>query len=110
MKVTKKQRREFLRKKLTEPRWATRALLTIYGYQTNEEQETEHTRIINDMGFTGVDGNILTSFAKQFLNKGYLSPKQMEIVTKKMPKYHRQIMGTTNLEKLDRMIMNASTI
>ena len=87
-KVTKKVVREYLKEKLsTDEAWAIRALVKIYAYQTENEKEYLETNEENGVGFSGADAEILTSFAEQYRRKGYLSPKQMEIVYKKMKKY-----------------------
>ena len=100
-KITKKQIQEFVKNKLSnDPRWAKHALLKIFEFQTAEEQESEHTYFHNGVGFTGADGEILSSFAKQLQRKGYLSPKQMDLLYKKMPKYWKQIVSISDEEKL----------
>ncbi len=71
--------------------WAIRGLLKIYSYQTADEQATETTREYNDVGFNGVDAEILSSFAKQVLAGRTMSLKQMALIYKKMPKYARQL-------------------
>jgi hypothetical protein len=73
-----------------------KALLWIYKYQTPEEKHAQTTRVLNGVGFTGVDGELLSSFAKQIISKGYLSDRQMEIVRKKMKKYEMQMMKISN--------------
>jgi len=74
-----------------DPRWAIRGLLRIYADQTAEEQNAGHTHEHNGVGFTGVDGEILSSFAEQ-VNKGrIMSVKQMALIHKKMPKYATQL-------------------
>lgn len=104
-KITKKETRDFVRKQLaTNKTWALKALMKIFDFQTQDEQEYEHTREFNKVGFTGVDGEILTSFAKQYLTHGFLTPKQMALVYKKMPKYWMQIIKISNREKLEKMI------
>ena len=72
------------------------SLLIIYDRQTSDEQRSENTIENNTIGFTGFDGRILTSFANQYLEKGYLSRKQKEILRKRMPKYWRQINDEVN--------------
>ena len=100
-KITKKQIQEFVKNKLSnDPRWAKHALLKIFEFQTAEEQESEHTYFHNGVGFTGADGEILSSFAKQLQRKGYLSPKQMDLLYKKMPNYWKQIVSISDEEKL----------
>lgn len=100
-KITQLQKKEFLKKKLgSDSRWAKHALLKIFEFQTAEEQEAEHTYFHNGVGFTGADGEILSSFAKQLQRKGYLSPKQMTFLFKKMPKYWKQILTISDESKL----------
>ena len=62
----------------------------------------------NDIGFTGTDGNILSSFAKFYLRTGRLSEKQMVIVFKKMPKYHKQVIKMSNQEQLQKLVEAAA--
>lgn len=101
----------FIKDKLmTNEQWMLKGLYTIYQYQTEEEQNTETTRFHNGVGFSGVDGEILTSFAKQLIRKGYedhlrnklgvrisqyFSPKQEAILRKKIGKYARQLVRVT---------------
>jgi hypothetical protein len=74
-----------------DSRWAIKGLLRIYADQTAEEQAAGHTHVHNGVGFSGVDGEILSSFAEQ-INKGRnMSPKQMILIHKKMPKYAAQL-------------------
>jgi predicted ribosome quality control (RQC) complex YloA/Tae2 family protein len=68
-----------------------RALIAIYNGQTFAEKDCRATTEDNGIGFTGVDAEILTSFAEQFLSRQYLSPKQRAILVKKMPKYAGQL-------------------
>ena len=69
-----------------------KAMLRIFEYQTYSEQESEHTQDFNGVGFSGVDGEILSSFTKQFQTRGFLSPKQMIIARKRMQKYASQLL------------------
>ena len=98
---TKSEIKSYIKQKLsTNHKWAMRALIKIYEFQTADEQHYKQTSEHNKVGFTGVDANILSSFAKQ-VNKGYnLSQKQMTIVFKKMPKYWNQILSLIPQEKL----------
>ena len=82
---------EFKEKLATDPRWATRGLLRIYSFQTESEQASETTSEDNGVGFTGVDADILSSFAKQVQAGRNLSQKQMDLLLKKMPKYAGQL-------------------
>ena len=68
-----------------------RALLVMFDRQTSNEQLAERTADKNDIGFSGVDAEICSSFAKQYKSRGFLSPKQMVIARKKMKKYWKQL-------------------
>jgi hypothetical protein len=107
-KITQKRTREFLKEKLSKnPKWALKALVKIYEFQTAEEQENEHTYDHNGVGFTGVDGNILSSFAKQYLKYHKLSEKQMNLLLKKMPKYWKQIVSISDEDQLNNLILQS---
>jgi hypothetical protein len=100
-KITKTKIRDFVKTKLEkDPAWSKRALLRIFEFQTREEQHEEHTLFHNGVGFTGTDGKILSSFAKQLERKGTLSEKQMYLLMKKMPKYWSQVVKISDEEKL----------
>ncbi len=90
----KYERIALLRERLaTNLRWATKGLVRIYEFQTADEQASGHTRVYNNVGFSGVDSEILSSFAER-VNKGYnLSPKQQIVLFKLMPKYAKQLDG-----------------
>ncbi len=91
--TTKKDQISFLREMLaSDIRWALKGLVTIYEYQTASEQECGHTSDHNGVGFTGVDGEILSSFAEQVKKNRFKgSTKQLDILYKKMPKYAKQL-------------------
>lgn len=82
---------------------AKAALLRIYSYQTKEEQATGHTHEYNNKGFNSNDAEILSSFALQLETKGWLSPKQMTIVKKKISKYSNQLFDHI-IEPLEKQI------
>lgn len=69
-----------------------RGLLVVFNNQTIEEQRIEGTVEHNKKGFSGPDAEILTSFAKQYLEKGYLTPKQFAIARERMKKYWKQLL------------------
>lgn len=106
MKLTNKNRTAFVKQQLaTNPQWAVKALVRIYTEnQTAEEKVIEATKEDNGIGFTGTDGNFLSSLAKQFIAKNFLSQKQMVFVMKKMPKYHAQVIKMSNLTTLNKMV------
>lgn len=69
------------------------ALLRIYSFQTESEQMSGQTHETNRIGFNANDAEILTSFAEQLKNKGWLSKKQLDLTRKKIVKYSRQLFG-----------------
>ena len=88
----KKDRIAYIKEQVkVDARWAIRGLLRIYEDQTAEEQNAGHTHDHNGVGFTGVDGEILSSFASQIEKGRNMSPKQMALIYKKMPKYAAQL-------------------
>ena len=84
----------------TNPAWAIKGLVKIYTLQTSDEQASDTTSHNNGVGFSGCDANILSSFAKQVKAGRNLSPKQMVIVYKKMPRYYRQILQFISEDKM----------
>lgn len=79
-------------------RWIERAVIAIFNKQTENEKEVESTNIRNNVGFTGADAKILTSFAKQLLkNKNrHLSDKQLAIAKRRIVKYAGQLAKIAN--------------
>ena len=76
--------------------FAVRCLLELYKCQTADEQAIGTTKENNNVGFTGSDAQILSSFAEQCRNpnpryRSPLSPNQFKLLRKKLPKYHRQL-------------------
>ena len=67
------------------------SLVKIFEFQTVSEQASHSTNEDNGVGFTGVDADFATSLAKFYIDKGYLSPKQMGYARKLMPKYAGQL-------------------
>lgn len=109
MKLTKQNITAYVRQQLsTNQLWAVKAMVRIFQEnQTQQEQATEATVEDNGIGFSGTDGEILSSFAKQQLSRGSLSPKQMVIVFKKMPKYHKQVIAMSDERRLKELVANA---
>lgn len=105
---TKAARLAAVRAKLaTNPKWALRTLTVVYQGQTNQEQSAERTIEENGVGFTAFDAEILSSFAQQVERwersdptRRYaspLSPRQMDLLFKRIPKYAGQLLARTNL-------------
>lgn len=89
---SKKELQEAIRAQITSSdAQSIKAMLRIFEYQTEDEQHYGDVSEYNGVGFVGNDARILTSFCKQYTNKGYLSPKQMAIVRKKVGKYAGQL-------------------
>jgi len=68
------------------------ALIKIYNQQTAQEQRSEDTIEDNGVGFSGVDGKILSSFAGFYRKTGFLTVKQMLIARNKLCKYAGQLL------------------
>lgn len=96
---TKDEIREQL---ITNDAWLIRGIIAIFEYQTASEQASDNTSEDNGVGFNGVDGFILSRFAKFCLKiksegrKPFLTPKQKAIALKKMPKYAGQLAKIAN--------------
>jgi hypothetical protein len=100
-RITNKLKIEFVKSKLTtSPAWALRALQVVYSNQTADERMFGITSENNNIGFTGTDGEFMSSLAKQYKQRGSLSPKQMKFVMTKMKKYHKQILVVMDDNKL----------
>lgn len=82
---------EWKEKLATNPVWALRGLMAIYKYQTDAEKAVGSVTVDNGVGFAGVDGEFLSSLARQYQQRGSLSAKQMQFLHKKMPKYAKQL-------------------
>lgn len=82
----------------TRPQQAIKGLMRIYANQTESEQSSGIVISNNGIGFVHVDSEILTSFAKQFEERGSLSEKQLAILYKKMPKYAGQLINAAIAE------------
>lgn len=94
--TTKKARIAHIRTMLsTNSAWAIRGMLRIYEAQTEDEKVSEDTKHDNGVGFNGTDATLLSSYSKQVLGGRTMSPKQMEYIFKKMPKYARQLEGVS---------------
>lgn len=84
----------------TNDKAVLRALAAIYASQTRAEQSIGGTHDANGVGFSGVDGEILSSFATFAARFGRLSDKQMVLARKKLRKYWNQlrVIAETNHE------------
>ena len=91
MSVKTAQIAEYRAALASNPAWAHRALVVLHDQQTRDEQETRTTETHNGVGFTGIDAEILSSFAEQVKRGRTLSPKQLAIAHRRLPKYAAQL-------------------
>lgn len=92
-KETKAQKIAALRDTLSRNKKAAiQALLTINRLQTESERTLGVALRSNGVGFTGYDAPILSSMAIQLSRHGNLSPKQMEVVHRLIPRYATQLL------------------
>jgi len=100
--------RDFVKEKLrNNPKWALHGLEVISRNQTTTEFQKEETTELNKIGFNGRDAKILTSFAKQYAFKKYLTPNQMSALHSMMPKYWQQIVKAANQVQLGILVSSA---
>ena len=90
--MTRKALLAALKERLAQDdRWALRALTVVYRNQTADEQRAQQTIEHNGIGFSGPDAEILSSFARQYQQRGSLSPRQMTVLRRKIPSYAGQV-------------------
>ena len=68
-----------------------RALLYLYGRQTDDERSGGYTAHENGQGFSAVDAPFLTSLAEQVKNGRSLTLKQTEVARRILKRYRRQL-------------------
>jgi len=90
MKTTYKKH-EIRAKVQTDARWACKAVVALYKFQTSEEKYLRESVFQNQVGFNGVDAEILSSFAEQIIAGRTMSEKQMTIIFRAMGKYAGQL-------------------
>lgn len=105
--INKKQTLTFVRAMLrTNRNWTQRAIVRLHERQTADEQASGMTKDDNGIGFSGIDAKILSSFAQQIEDGRTLSPNQMRIAIKRVPRYARQIATLIPADKLESAINN----
>jgi len=92
----KKQATHYKIKIKTDPRWATRAVVAIYRYQTEHEKYLQETVYHNRVGFNARDAEFCSSIARQVIAGRALSPKQLAVLHRVMPKYAGQLVRIVN--------------
>lgn len=85
-------------KLLNDNAWVVRGLLAIYKFQTESEKYAQETLEHNNVGFNGADGKILSSIAEFYINRNFITEKQLYVVKKRMPKYAGQLARIANKE------------
>ena len=106
--ITKQTIADYVKHMLaTNEKWAIRGMLKIYDRQTNDEQQSQATSHNNSVGFSGVDGGILSSFSTYYLKYNRLSPKQLTIVFRRMPRYWAQILSVIPVDKMEKLAQDA---
>ena len=101
MTMTKKALLAALKERLAQDdRWALRALSVVYRNQTADEQNAQQTLEHNGIGFSGPDAEILSSFARQYQQRGSLSPRQMHVLRRKIPSYAGQVARVADMTRL----------
>lgn len=89
--ATKQEIRDLAEKIKQDEKLAIDCLMTVFKEQTAVEQQAHSADTRNGRGFSKFDAELLTSFAKQFKAKGWLSPRQKFITRKRMVKYAAQL-------------------
>ncbi len=79
-----------------------RLLLILYRRQTLSEQRDGFSREQNGVGFSKFDVPLLTSIAEWGQSRGYLTPKQVEVVRRRLGKYVRQLNSYDDTESAQR--------
>jgi hypothetical protein len=77
-----------------------KALVKLYAFQTQSEQTSQNTLYFNNVGFNGADGKFLSNVAEFYNRNGYLSPKQIKCVRKRLLKYSGQLAKIVNGKQL----------
>jgi len=93
--------KQYIQSKLnTNDRWMYTALIRLYSKQTLEEQTFDESLEINNQGFSSADAELLSSYAKQYESKKFLTPKQKHWCRTKILKYWEQIWNISDQERM----------
>jgi len=85
----------------TNDKAVARAVYAIYERQTEAEQYNESTLVINGIGFTGAHGHIGTSMGKQYKERGFLTPGQINWWKERIGKNNRMRIAIYASQLLD---------
>ncbi len=86
-----------------------RAFHSLYERQTVGEQETHESHEQNGRGFTKFDADLLTDIAQKSEKHGSLTPKQTQLVGRRIRKYHRQLVEIANANEQRRFVTETAT-
>ena len=92
---------------MTNNDYLEKAILKLYKYQTEHEQQTQDTAVLNGVGFNTIDANFLSSLAEWILDRKHapvaekdkyvvrrhLTYKQLLFARKKVTKYAGQLVN-----------------
>ena len=92
---------------MTNNDYLEKAILKLYKYQTEYEQQTQDTAMLNGVGFNTIDANVLSSLAEWILDREHapaseqnkyvvrrhLTDKQRLFARKKVTKYAGQLVN-----------------
>jgi hypothetical protein len=73
-----------------------KAIVKIFERQTEDEKQADATGHSNGIGYNGSDAFIMSKFAKFYMEKGFLTDKQLAIGQKKIKKYAKQLTNIAN--------------
>ena len=77
-----------------------RGLVKLFEYQTSDEQVAETTKYYNSVGFRACDAKKMSGIANFYLEKKFMSPKQLNYVrTKLVRTYATQLTRIANGEQ-----------
>lgn len=77
----------------TDPRYTISALIALYSFQEADEQAIGTTCHQNGKGFSNADSGVLPDIARYYMQRGFLSPRQLDFVRSAIPKYLGQLSG-----------------
>lgn len=90
--------------------WVYRAMMAVYERQTETEKVARQTEEHNGVGFSGVDAEIMSSFAEQFKARKSLSAKQFALAQKKMQRYTRQLVEIAEQKEAEQIHAAAQAV
>lgn len=77
----------------SDPRFTISALTALYSFQEADEQAIGTTCHQNGKGFSNADSGVLSDIARYYMQRGFLSPRQLDFVRSAIPKYLGQLSG-----------------